>query len=152
MKKVIKAIALASISTLLLSSAAFAASSHTVKITVDCPDICNNDDHCLQVNALNNSVWGYGFEHVNGDTATKPYFVGSYTVGANVPVDLKGNGYSQLGTGYDPNTGIVSCYYESSMGFDPVSASYQLQNALHGVVTFSGVDEIKIKIQTGLTK
>jgi len=152
MKRFLKVVSIAAISTLAASSMAFAQSTHTVKLTVDCPDICNKSNECLIADLNNNTVAGLGLERVNSDVATRPNFMGSFTAGSNVPADLAANGYSQLGTSYNASNGMVVCYYTSSMGFDPISASYQLTNATGGVVTSSGPDEIKIKIQTGFTK
>ena len=130
-----------------LSSSVALAKVHTVKVTVDCPDIGSKGTEI--VTNYGTYLAGQGIEKVNSDLPTQPLFQGPTLPGANIPVDLVSNGYSNNGVSYNPTNGAVTCYYKSSMGFDPFSVSYLMVNALNGTTGSSGVDEIHIKIPVG---
>ena len=131
-----------------LSSSIALAAGHSVKVTMDCPDIANKGSE--KVTNYGTYIAGPGIERVNSDTPTFPLFQGPIVPGANIPVDLKANGYFQTGNSYNPSNGAVTCYYASSMGFDPFSLSYLMTNALNGTTVGHGVDEIHIKLPVGL--
>lgn len=133
----------------LTTSIAFAAGPHMVKVTVDCPDISIHTKDKLT--NYGTYIAGLGTERVNSDAPTYPLFQGPITLGANIPVDLKGAGYDGAGVTYNPSTGAVICYFQSSMGFDPFSVSYVLKNALDGITVSSGDEQIKIKFPVGLS-
>ena len=131
-----------------LSSSVALAAGHTVKITMDCPDIANK-----ALDRLTNYgtyIAGPGIERVNSDAPTYPLFQGPTVPGANIPIDLTANGYFQTGNNYNPANGAVTCFYASNMGFDPFSVSFMMTNALNGTTISSGVDEIHIKLPVGL--
>jgi len=147
MQKFIYKVGAAAIILGLSSNLALAKDFHTTKITADCPDIGNGGE---TVRNYGTYAAGTGFLRVNSDVATTPLFQGNLVPGANIPVDLVAAGYVQSGTGYNPDTGAVLCYYSAPAGYDDFSISYIMQNAMNGVVTGSGVDEIHIKIPVGL--
>jgi len=141
-----KLVSIVAIST--LSASVAMAAGHKVKITMDCPDIASKGSEI--VTNYGTYLAGPGIERVNSDSPTAPLFQGPVVPGANIPVDLKSNGYFQTGNNYNPTNGAVTCYYASSMGFDPFALSYIMVNALNGTTAGSGVDEIHIKIPVGL--
>jgi len=124
------------------------AQGHQVKITVDCPDIATKGDE--RVTNYGTYLAGKGFEKVNSGVATQPLFQGATVPGANIPTDLVTNGYNNSGVSYNPTNAAVTCYYKSSMGFDPFSLSYLMTNALNGTVVSSSTEEIHIKLPVGL--
>ena len=149
MKKFVgKLVSIAIASSLAVSVAM--AQDHHVKITVDCPDISNKTKE--MVTNYGTYIAGEGIERVNSGTPTYPLFEGPTVPGANIPVDLKSAGYLNNGVSYNPSNGAVTCFFRSSMGFDPFSISYLMVNALNGVTVGSGDEEIHIKLPVGLTK
>lgn len=141
-----KLVSIVALSTLTVSAAM--AAGHVVKITMDCPDIGTKGSEI--VTNYGSYLAGPGVERVNSDTPTAPLFQGPVVPGANIPVDLVSSGYFQSGTNYNPTNGAVTCYYQSSMGFDPFSLSYVMVNAINGTTTSAGVDKIHIKLPVGL--
>ena len=124
------------------------AQGHSVKVTLDCPDIATKGSEI--VTNYGTYIAGTGFERVNSDAATQPLFQGPTVPGANIPIDLKASGYSNNGVSYNPAVGAVTCYYKSSMGFDPFSISYLMVNAMGGYTVSSGSEEIHLKLPVGL--
>lgn len=141
-----KLVSVAALSVLSISVAM--AAGHKVKITMDCPDIGSKGPEI--VTNYGTYLAGPGIQRVNGDAATFPLFEGPIVPGANIPVNLVSNGYFQSGTDYNPTNGAVTCYFQSSMGFDPFAVSYMMVNALNGTTVSSGADEIHIKLPVGL--
>ncbi len=132
-----------------LGSSVALAKGHSVKVTMDCPDIASKGAE--NVTNYGTYIAGHGIEKVNGDAPTQPLFQGPTVPGANIPTDLVTNGYGNNGVSYNPTNGAVTCYYKSSMGFDPFSISYLMVNALNGSTVGSGSEEIHIKLPIGLT-
>lgn len=119
---------------------------HVTKITVNCPDISNKTKDKL-IN-YGTYIAGIGTERVNSDAPTHPLFQTPTSPG-EIPFDLKAAGYDGAGVKYNPSTGTVTCYFQSSLGFDPFIVSSKLLNARGGHVVSSGDEEIKIKIPVG---
>lgn len=132
----------------LSASIALAATTHVVKVTMNCPDI--SDKTKDKLTNYGTYIAGIGTERVNSDSPTFPLFQGPVVPGANIPTDLKAAGYDGNGVNYNPANGAVTCYFTSSMGFDPFSVSYLMTNALGGFTVSSGDEEIKIKLPVGL--
>ena len=132
----------------LSTSIAIAGTTHTVKLTMNCPDISEKTKDKLT--HYGTYIAGIGTERVNSDTPTHPLFQGPIVPGANISIDLKAAKYDGAGVNYNPTNGAVTCYFLSSMGFDPFSVSYLMQNALGGTTISSGDEEIKIKLPVGL--
>lgn len=124
------------------------AQNHSVKVTLNCPDIANKRSEVIT--NYGTYIAGTGFERINSDAATRPLFQGQTAQGANIPIDLQTNGYSNNGVSYNPAVGTVTCYYKSSMGFDPFSISYLMVNAIGGYTVSSGSKEINMKLPIGV--
>ena len=139
---------LASVAVVACLSSSVAMAGHFVKITMDCPDIAIKEAD--RVTNYGTYLAGPGIERVNSDAATFPLFQGPTVPGSNIPVDLVSNGYSNNGVSYNPANGAVTCYYVSSMGFDPFSISYLMKNAMNGTTASSSSEEIHIKVPVGL--
>ena len=131
----------------LSSSHALAARSQT-DITIHCPGIGNGSEVLTNYGTY---VAGTGHLNVNSDTATTPLFLANIVTGANIPADLLVSGYNNNGVVYNPTTGAVICYYNSTLNFDSFAVSYVMQNALHGYVVNADHQELHIKIPVGLT-
>lgn len=131
-----------------LSVSTALASTHTIKLVLDCPDM----SHKGHENVTNYGTYlaGRGLEKINNDLATEPLFEGRIAPGANIPVDLVASGYHNNGVSYNSTMGTTTCYYKSSMGFDPFSISYLMINAIGGYTDSSGSDTIHIKLPQGL--
>ncbi len=133
----------------LSASVAFAATDiHSVKVTVDCPDISVHTKD--KITNYGTYLAGEGTERVNSDAPTHPLFQGPIVPGANIPIDLVAGGYDGNGVSYNPSNGAVTCYFTSSMGFEPFSISYLMTNALGGTTTSSGDEQIHITLPVGL--
>ena len=146
-KFIVKLVSVAAIAG--LSSTIALAQGHTVKVTLDCPDIEAKGSE--NVTNYGTYIAGKGIEKVNSDASTFPLFQGPTVPGANIPTDLVSNGYFNNGVSYNPANGAVTCYFQSSMGFDPFSISYLMTNAMNGTTASSGSEEIHIKLPIGLT-
>jgi hypothetical protein len=93
-------------------------------------------------------IAGFGTESVNSDAPSHPLFQAPINPG-EIPFDLKAAGYDGTSVKYNPTTGIVTCYFQSSLGFDSFSVNTTLLNARAGVTVGSGDEEIKIKVPVG---
>ena len=132
----------------LSASVALAAQYHTLKVTVDCPDIAVKGTEIVK--NYGTYLAGPGIIRVNSDAPTTPLFQGPIVPGSNIPVDLKGSGYKNCGVTYNPSNGAVLCKYHSTQGYTPFSVSYIMVNAMNGTVAGSGNEEIHIKLPVGL--
>ena len=65
-------------------------------------------------------IAGFGTERVNSDAPSHPLFQAPINPG-EIPFDLKAAGYDGTSVKYNPTTGIVTCYFQSSLGFDSFS-------------------------------
>ena len=131
-----------------LSASIALASIHTIKLTLHCPNIANKGHE--SVTNYGTYLAGTGLEKINGDRATEPLFEGPIVPGANIPVDLVASGYHNNGVRYNPTIGTTTCYYKSSMDFDPFSISYLMINGIGGYTDSSGSEEIHIRFPLGL--
>ena len=129
------------------TSIALAATTHIVKVTMNCPDISNKTKD--QLTNYGTYIAGLGTERVNSDVPQHPLFQSPTVQGANIPIDLKAAGYDGTSVSYNPTNGAVVCYFQSTKGFDPFSVSYLMTNALGGTTVSSGDEEIKIKLPVG---
>ena len=134
----------------LTASVAFAVDppEHTINILADCPDI--SDHSADKVINYGTYLAGAGSIKVNGDNPSHPLFQGPVLLGANIPINLKAAGYDGYKVTYNPATGAVICHFKSSKGYTPFEISYVMKNALNGVVTSSGDEQIRITIPVGL--
>jgi hypothetical protein len=117
-----------------------------VSIRVDCPTIAAKGNYI--VTNYGTYLSGVGIEHM-ANKVLYPVISGIIQAGANIPSDLVTSGYSNAGTSYDANSGMVTCSYASSLGFSAFNLAYQLNNAFGGIVTYSSSEEIKLKIMVG---
>lgn len=125
---------------------ALAVTKHVTKITVNCPDISNKTKDRLT--NYGTYIAGFGTERVNSDAPTHPLFQTPINPGS-VPIDLKAAGYDGTHVTYNPITGVVTCYFQSSLGFDAFTIDSTLLNARGGTTVGSGDEEIKIKVPVG---
>ena len=123
------------------------ASSHIVKITVDCPDIGNKGTEI--VTNYGSYLAGPGIQKVNSDASSYPLFQSPMVVGLNIPYNLNSHGYFNDGVTYNALIGAVVCKYSSSMGFDGFYLSTVMHNARNGHVASSSAEEIHLKIPVG---
>ena len=142
----VKVVAVAAVAC--LSSSISMAAGHVVKVTMDCPDIANKGTE--KVTNYGTYIAGPGIEKVNSGTPSFPLFQGPTVPGANIPVDLVSSGYFNNGVSYNSTDGAVTCYFASSMGFDPFSVSFLMTNAMNGTTVSSSAEEIHIKLPVGL--
>jgi hypothetical protein len=134
----------------LTASVAFAVEppDHVTKILADCPDI--SDHTADKITNYGTYLAGLGAIKVNGDNPSHPLFQGPVLPGSNIPTDLKAAGYDGYKVTYNPATGAVICHFKSTKGYTPFEISYVMKNAMDGVVTSSGDEQIRITIPVGL--
>ena len=146
MRKLIGSLISVAVLSCSISPIAFAVTKHVTKITINCPDISKKTKDKLT--NYGTYIAGFGTERVNSDAPTHPLFQSPINPG-EIPFDLKAAGYDGTSVKYNPTTGIVTCYYQSSLAFDSFSVSTTLLNARAGVTVGSGDEEIKIKVPVG---
>ena len=132
----------------LSASLSIAATTHVVKVTVDCPDIGAKGTEIVK--NYGTYLAGPGILRVNSDAPTYPLFQGPIVPGSNIPADLKAAGYKNCGVTYNPANGAVLCKYHTNQAYTPFSISYIMVNSQNGTVAGSGNEEIHIKLPVGL--
>jgi len=118
-----------------------------ISVRMDCPDIANHGNE--RVTNFGTYLAGPGIERVGTGASTFPIWSGLIQSGQNIPVDLVAALYHNDGTSYDPNSGIVTCKYASSLAFSSFNLTYKLNNGLGGIVTKSSSEEINLMLMVG---
>lgn len=96
-------------------------------------------------------VAGDGRQFFDGDDYMTPaFFKGPVTSDSNVPANVSLGGYTSSGTSYVEATGMITCFYISSLGFDPIKVSYTMINGHGGIVTSSANSSISIYLSRGV--
>jgi len=122
-------------------SQAALAGPNIVKFNFICPKVTGTSDTTLVHNGK--SIQGYGTEFFQDKrTSQAPLFANKAP--ANVPANLKNGGYTNSNTGYDPLKGKVSCYYESTLAYDPFHVDYNIKYGSGGMVSSSSPTKITI--------
>ena len=119
-------------------------------IRLHCPDTKNHGAE--KITNYGTVLSGTGTERVGANPTIFPLFSSAVQDTDNIPADLSTARYQNSGTSYDPNTGVVSCQYKSSLNFGPFTLTKQVNNGVGGVVTKSSKDEIAFLISVGLKK
>lgn len=130
-----------------LSTSAALADAHHVKITVDCPDTSVRTKDIIT--NYGTYLAGEGAQRVDNDASSHPLFEGPRALERNIPINIKASGYDNDRVEYNSLNGEITCFYKSSMGFDPFSVSYRMRNVLGGIVTDAGTVKIRILLPIG---
>ena len=131
-----------------ISSLPALAQEHNAQFSVKCPVSGTKGDNLVE--NYGNFIAGPGTLSMSNDIASQPLFEAPIVQGANIPTTLSDGGYNNNGVTYNPSNGAVTCYYQSTKGFDPFLVSYFCKNSLDGVVYFSNKNEIRFKIPMGV--
>ena len=123
---------------------AFAQNPSLVPFTLFCPTVGASGSHAVLNDGVN--ISGYGSERINNNsTANNPFFTAAVPAGANIPVDLATGSYANSGTSYDSATGMVTCSFASTGGFDSFSINYVVTGGAGALVKSSAVNKITIQ-------
>lgn len=121
------------------------AQDNQIKLTANCPVIAEKGAHIVTHYVL--ALAGPGSLRTNGGPASELLFQAPIGIGANIPLDLFANGYSNNGTSYHPFNGAVLCRYKSSNpALAPFTLSAVLVNSLNGTITSATSTQIHIKL------
>ncbi len=113
------------------------AALNTLVVKFDCPTKLNN---------LSSFISGIGSEQIGLGATNKMQFKGSLP--ASTPLDL--SSYSNSNTKYNACHGVVTCQYQSSLGWPVLYVSYTAEQARNGIVIKQTAKELNIKVPFGL--
>lgn len=128
---------------------ALAAVPANLSVTIGCPEINTGNGVVTNYGSV---IAGPGIErlHVSGGTSDDSFPIFTAITPEGVPMDLVAAEYAVKGTGYDPNTNVVNCYYESTQELPPFNLLYTLKHISNGTVVNAGAGKINIKFTVGV--
>lgn len=118
--------------------------------SISCPDIGNKGSEKVYNSGTLLSGEGSERLHVSSGNSKDSHPLFSAATPAGVPIDLVAGGYHNSGTSYNASTDVVTCKFASTLAKPDFQITYTLKNIKNGIVTSSGLEEIKIKFDVGL--